>query len=756
MMSKTLFSIIVVWLGLAGSSSILAAEGPVNTDLEAGLPGAAPLGWWQPPVTAQAGYSVQLTEVSPYRGQRCAMISRPDKSQPSSLGNLMQSFEATSYRGKTVRFKAAVRAQVKGLSNRAQLWMRVDRSNQQMGFFDNMQDRPIRSNQWKEYEIVGKVAEDAVTINIGLMLVGEGQAWLDEVKFESVADGQQIFQKPSVLDQKGLENLVAFTRLLGYVRYFHPSDQASQTDWDRLAWRGAQAVEDAKTPPELADKLEDLFRPIAPTIRVFPTGNFPKLPQALIYNQDGPPLKIMTWQHHGLGTSPNIPIYWSKRISAPAEGNNIPENFPDPAKPFQTELGAGVSCLVPLAVFSRSGQTIPGMPLGSDDFSFYPSGNDRATRLADVALAWNVLQHFYPYFDVVDTDWHEVLKTSLLKAATDTNERDFLTTLRFMIAQLHDGHGRAWHQIMEAEYVPAVVWDWIEDQLVVAYVPPENADQLKPGDAVLTINARQTAEVLAEKEKLISGATRQWRVWRALPQLAAGPKDQKVTLKVQSAQGSQRTVTLLCSVVAGSLTEPRPPKVQEIKPGIFYIDLDAISDADFSAALPSLQSAQGIVFDLRGYPKCSTTAISHLIESPVTCAQWHIPEVRLPDRKEMKFSFSNWTLFAVQPRFSGQVAYITDGRAISYAETYLGIIEHYKLAHIVGQPTAGTNGNVNQIALPGGYHFTFTGMKVLKHDGSQHHGIGVLPTVPISRTIRGVAQGQDELLEKALELVSQD
>ena len=35
---------------------------------------------------------------------------------------------------------------------------------------------------------------------------------------------------------------------------------------------------------------------------------------------------------------------------------------------------------------------------------FKPSGNDRTTRLAAVALAWNVFQHFYPYFDVVKAD----------------------------------------------------------------------------------------------------------------------------------------------------------------------------------------------------------------------------------------------------------------------------------------------------------------------------------------------------------------
>jgi len=70
-----------------------------------------------------------------------------------------------------------------------------------------------------------------------------------------------------------------------------------------------------------------------------------------------------------------------------------------------------------------------------------------------------------------------------------------------------------------------------------------------------------------------------------------------------------------------------------------------------------------------------------------------------------------------------------------------------------GGPTAGTNGNIVTFALPGGYRVTSTGMKVLKHDGSQHHGIGILPTIPVSRTRAGVAGGRDELLDRAVQAV---
>jgi C-terminal processing protease CtpA/Prc len=55
--------------------------------------------------------------------------------------------------------------------------------------------------------------------------------------------------------------------------------------------------------------------------------------------------------------------------------------------------------------------------------------------------------------------------------------------------------------------------------------------------------------------------------------------------------------------------------------------------------------------------------------------------------------------------------------------------------------------------LPGGYTISWTGMRVLKHDGSQHHGVGIRPTVPCSRTVQGITDGRDELLEKAIETV---
>jgi hypothetical protein len=46
----------------------------------------------------------------------------------------------------------------------------------------------------------------------------------------------------------------------------------------------------------------------------------------------------------------------------------------------------------------------------------------------------------------------------------------------------------------------------------------------------------------------------------------------------------------------------------------------------------------------------------------------------------------------------------------------------------------------------------WTGMKVLKHDESQHHLFGFNPDYPVEKTMQGIKDGKDEVLEKALEI----
>jgi hypothetical protein len=52
-----------------------------------------------------------------------------------------------------------------------------------------------------------------------------------------------------------LQNMETFARLYGYARWFHPSDEAQEIDWDKFAVLGVQKVENVKSAAELRDSL---------------------------------------------------------------------------------------------------------------------------------------------------------------------------------------------------------------------------------------------------------------------------------------------------------------------------------------------------------------------------------------------------------------------------------------------------------------------------------------------------------------------
>jgi C-terminal processing protease CtpA/Prc len=159
---------------------------------------------------------------------------------------------------------------------------------------------------------------------------------------------------------------------------------------------------------------------------------------------------------------------------------------------------------------------------------------------------------------------------------------------------------------------------------------------------------------------------------------------------------------------------------------------------------------------LRGYPgDAAIDLLTHIIDEPVTSAHWNIPLVSLPDRQAWEWNTSHWDLQPAEPRFKAPIAFLTGGRAISYAESIMGIVEHYELGEIVGATTAGTNGNINPFELPGGFMVYWTGMQVLKHDGSPHHGVGIKPTIPVESTPAAIAAGRDEVLEAAVAALQQ-
>ena len=103
----------------------------------------------------------------------------------NEYATVMQQFSADRFLGKRVRFAAFVKAQ--DVEGWAGLWMRLDGRFSVTLKLDNMQNRPIRgTSEWNLYSCVLDVPPETEVINIGILLSGKGNVWMDNTSFQEV------------------------------------------------------------------------------------------------------------------------------------------------------------------------------------------------------------------------------------------------------------------------------------------------------------------------------------------------------------------------------------------------------------------------------------------------------------------------------------------------------------------------------------------------------------------------------------------
>jgi hypothetical protein len=583
--------------------------------------------------------------------------------------------------------------------------------------------------------------------------------------FTSPLHANNFDEHPKELTKTEMNNLVAFAKLYGYVRFFHPSNQALKTDWDYFAVKGIKEIEQAKDSVELFSILQKLFSLVAPSMKMDWIKNssvmFANYNKEIANEKTG---KIRYWKYKGnTQTAP----WWFKAINLYRSGTktvkvkdlaNQKYTIHDPTKPFTAQINKDISIIMPPSVYLKAGKSIPHSDFKKDQ---KPKGkfstNDRSTRMAIVISSWNLLKFFYPYWDVVGTDWNQSLVNALQKCAADTSKKNFQETMDILIAGLHDNHAISGSTERTKERTAygklPLTADWVENEPVITGCTNCDSLGIKPGDIIQSINGKHMWEYLSEKEKRTSGASDAAVKKAIMLFLFNGPLDSTVTLKLMDVNGKIYEKTLSREKGVNLPLIPHE-KIKELEPGIYYLNFDKITNKDFKKALPELQKAKGIIFDMRTYPRIGSDFLRHLSSKPMKSARWMAPILTFPETIHTQHDTSGrWNLKPKEPYLSCPKVFIANRVVVSYAESLMEFVEAYKLGEIVGTPTAGTNGNINYSRFLGIYGVLYTGLKVLKNDGSQHHGIGILPTVPCEPTIRGIQEGRDEQLDKAIEVL---
>ena len=725
------FWVVVAFAVLMGAAP---AAGPIDLG---GTSGSPPAGWDFQSVPA-GGVSATVQTQDCHGSGVCVAFTPSGISFASGL--LSRSIDAVPYRGKRIRFRVFARV-MQAANDGVTTLLSVVRPGGLPGYSETAVDRAVRDTAWQPIDIVADVAGDAEKITVRVQpsrFVASGVA---DPTLEIVGDAAPtLVAPPAPLGERERTNLLALARTLRIVRHFHPSDQAAAAQWETFTVDAVRAVGPARDAPALAAAISRVFAPVAPTLRVERASD----PLPVIVPPAGA-TGALRWIHAGFGHgSMASGAYADQRENGPLARPEI----------VRVALDGGYVADVPLSVATNGKQTLPVVPPGPPATTADASDpRDRAAHLAGVIDEWEIVKTFSPYLDSASMPWDDVLPVMLAEAATDADARAYAATLAHEIHALRDGHGNVVRPVYPPRFAPDATVTRLGDAIVIDRAG--TATGLAAGDVVTALDGRPANVAWDEIAARVSGSP-QWIAYVTAQQLLLA--DQAVPLAITVRRGRTDTaLSVARAAISQAPDEHRPATGAELRPGVIYVDLTTATMQEVDALRPRLVSAHGIVFDMRGYPSSSQPNVSvfpYLTHETLQSARWNVPVITHPDVVDSWITDGRWSLPAKAPYIAAKRAFVTDGRAISYAESIMGIVEAYHLGEIVGEPTAGTNGNINSVALPGGYGFVFTGMKVLKHDGSRHHLVGILPTIPVHRTFAGIAAGRDELLDAAVEAVS--
>ncbi|HEX9189986.1 MAG TPA: S41 family peptidase, partial [Vicinamibacteria bacterium] len=440
--------------------------------------------------------------------------------------------------------------------------------------------------------------------------------------------------------------------------------------------------------------------------------------------------------------------------AAVADVELFPEGAPAAGAHADIDLGSGLRARVPLALTDAQARPDPArrarlLALHAAIATVRgPSATpDVDQRLADVVVAWSVSRHFYPYRMEAGVDWDTRLAPNLdaaRLAATRAAQREALLAL---VADARDGHGFVADTLDRSERGELPVRLAVLDGRLVVVSTAVPAE-VPVGAVVRTMDGVPAADRLARETALASGSP-QWQRVKALWPLTSGPRGATVRLGIDDGSGS-REVTLGCGV-------PPPPAQRPdsaLRDGAGPVVRGPHAGEDVGGGAEARRPREGGGDRLRRARLPDRRRIRHPAPPPRR-ARGRPLDARGEDRRSVlrdgRLARPRLGPEAGEPEARGERRLLTDGGAISYAESVMGYVADRKLGTIVGGTTAGTNGNVASFLTPGGFNVGFTGMLVTRHDGrSPHHLVGVRPDAPVEPTIAGLRKGRDEVLEQGL------
>lgn len=527
-----------------------------------------------------------------------------------------------------------------------------------------------------------------------------------------------------ILSEENINNLALLGKVWGYLKYYHPNVAEGKYNWDYELFRILPKVIDVDKSTmdrNLYDwiesqgdfKIRDQIKPIAGEIKV--AANLDWITNSNLSNNLVTQLtNIKNAERKGINHY--VSLHW---------GVGNPN--------FQNE---------------KSYETMK-----------YP---DVGYRLLSLYRYWNIIEYYFPYKYLIDENWDDVLREFIPKFINSSNELEYNLTVLELIERVHDTHadiyGNSTLQNYFGKNLAPVKINFIEGRPVVVGYYNESLGKksgFELGDIITGINNRTIENIVEDNLKYYPASNYPTKLRNMSSDLFMTNDD---FLNVEFIRGDKKQSSKLQCYPIDEIFDNKPKSNKDhfklINSDIGYIYPGTIKNEYIPEVMSKVKDTKGLIIDLRCYPSdfIVFTLGSYLMPKSsefVKFTQGNIYEPGVFHMKQpLKVGKNNPNYY------KGKVVIIVNETTQSNAEYTAMAFRVAPNATVIGSTTAGADGNVSEIYLPGGIYTMISGIGIYYPDGGETQRIGIVPDIEIHPTIEGVKEGRDEILEKAIEIIN--
>jgi C-terminal processing protease CtpA/Prc len=633
------------------------------------------------------------------------------------------------------------------------LWMREDGDSGPVAF-DNMQGRQLKgTHDWTEYSISLPLNKDAKLLVFGVLSVGTGKTWADDLQM--LVDGKPIWEAPAIekpktpldldhefdrgsgitltdLSKTQIDNLTTLGKVWGFLKYHHPVITSGQRHWDY-----------------------DLFR-ILPRILAAPDK---VIANAALHNWIAG-LGAITECTTTCASLKESDLYMKPDLDWIADEKLLSADLSrDLQRILRNRSAPGANSGSPFYV-----SQVPNVRNPQFDHELNYAAipiPDAGFQILALYRFWNIIEYWYPNRDIIGESWDGVLAEFIPRIAFAKTSASYQLEMMALIARIHDTHANLWSSISVRPpigncQIPVIIRFAENSAVIAGWGQSEAIPDLKIGDVILDLDGTPVSELISRWTPYYADSNDPARfrdIARSMTRGACGTASLRIRRENQTLTvGTPRRVPITVTLEGGATHDLPGDTFRKLSDDVAYLKLSSVKAADAAHYIDSAQGTKGLIIDIRNYPSefMVFSLGSLLVDKPTEFVRFTTGDLSNPGAFHWNPPLS---ITPQQPHYKGKVVVLVDEVTQSQAE-YTTTAFRSAGAVVIGSTTAGADGNVSEIPLPGRLRSLISGIGVFYPDKKPTQRVGIVPDIEVKPTIAGIRDGRDEVLEEALRQIA--